>query len=408
MLFSRAKEHPLALFPDFRRLFCGRLISAVGDKFFTIALAWWIISQGGEKAKLHLGLLLAVNCLPVVLAGPFFGTLVDRLNRRHCMLAADAARFALMSTLCVLLYTGRLSLGPLYLLCFLLSAFIPLFESAVSGSLADLTDESRLSAAVATDASVMQLSSILGATLGSILLASAGVLGAFAFNALAFAASFAAVYSIKTKLAPHAGGAPADYTGELKAGLRYIFTDKPLLSLLCCFAAINFFAAPILLLMPMLVKFKLNAGATWLALFELFFALGAGLTGLAMSFKQNYKNVYGWLFTSVLALGIFLAGMAFADGRAVLGALFFASGATIAAGNAVALMLFQHTVPAELKGRFFAALTTISFAVMPATFAVTGILAGLLPLKTLICADSTGCVLISFALLAIPRVKEEF
>jgi MFS family permease len=408
MSFEKAKKHPLAAFPDFRRLFCGRLISAVGDKFFTIALAWWIISQGGPKSKLHLGLLLAVNSIPVVIAGPFMGTLVDRMDRRRCMLTADAARFLLMIALCLLLYSGSLALGELYAICFLLAAFIPLFESSVGGSLADLTDEASLSSAVATDASVIQLSAIIGAAIGSVLLASAGVLGAFTVNALAFMCSFAAVYSIKTPLMPHSASARPDYTGELKAGIAYITGEKPLLSLLCCFAAINFFAAPLILLMPMLVKFRLNAPAAWLAIFELFFALGAGLTGMAMSFKASYKNIYVWIFGSVFALGILLSALAFADGKFALCALIFASGAVISAGNSVALMLFQHTVPAELKGRFFAALTTISFAVMPITFAITGMLADMMPLSRLILIDSAGCVITSFALLMIPRIREEF
>ena len=90
-----SSNHPLVLFRDFRHLFAGRLISSIGDKFFTIALAWWVISQGDADSRINLGILMALNLLPIVLFGPFMGTLVDRFDRRKCMLLADLCRGSL-------------------------------------------------------------------------------------------------------------------------------------------------------------------------------------------------------------------------------------------------------------------------------------------------------------------------
>ena len=109
-IMAQVRTHPLALFADFRRLFAGRVVSAVGDKFFSIAIAWWVLSEAGADSKLHLGLIMAVNVLPVVVFGPLLGTLSDRTNKRRVMLAADAARAALVLTLALLLWSGRLSL----------------------------------------------------------------------------------------------------------------------------------------------------------------------------------------------------------------------------------------------------------------------------------------------------------
>jgi len=399
--------HPLLVFSDFRRLFAGRLVSAVGDRFFAIALSWWVISRGGEEAKLHLGLIMAVTFLPMVITGPFLGTLVDRLDRRLCMLWADAARFVLVGALCLLLYFDSLTLPYLYALCFLLAAFNPLFESAVSGSLADLTDADRLSQAVAVDSSVMQLSGVAGAALGSVLLAAAGVLGAFSLNAASFLLSFVFIFSIKTRLAPHPAGQSADYAGELKAGLRYAASSGALTGLLCFFAAINFFLAPISLIIPMLVKYTLREGVAWLALFELFLALGAVAAALALSCKQHYKNVYGWLFCAGVAMSACFAGLGVTENKAALCGLIFLEGAALAAGNAVAMALFQHTVAPEMKGRFFALLFTVACAVVPLTFALTGLAAGFMKLSTIIFVCGGGGLAVSLALPLLPRIRNE-
>jgi hypothetical protein len=47
LLRQRLVENPLFAFKNFRRFFIGRMISAVGDKFFTLAVAGWVIAQGG-------------------------------------------------------------------------------------------------------------------------------------------------------------------------------------------------------------------------------------------------------------------------------------------------------------------------------------------------------------------------
>src|SRR6056297_3586878 len=120
------KNHPLLLFPDFRKFFAGRFASAIGDKFFSIALAWWVVNRGGPNASLHLGLLMTMTMLPIVIFGPVMGTLADRFHRKKCMISSDAARLSLLLIISALLATERLTLPVLYLLVFAISTFMPL------------------------------------------------------------------------------------------------------------------------------------------------------------------------------------------------------------------------------------------------------------------------------------------
>lgn len=403
-VLSEIKGHPLALYSDFRRLFAGRVVSAVGDKFFAISIAWWVLSQAGENAKFHLGLVMAVNVIPVVVFGPLLGTVADRCDKRKVMLWADAARAALVFLLAWFLFSGNLTLALLYGLCFAVSAFGPLFESAVAGSLVRLTSLEKLSQAVAADSSVMQVSNVIGSALGSVLMAVIGVAGAFAFNAVSYLVSFAAVFSIKKSLAPGIGSGASFWT-QFKDGLSYIFRNKPVLALITAFAAFNFFVGPILIIIPMLVKFTLKAGVAWLAVFETFFALGSTLVSVLLSFKKSYRNIYGWFFVSLLLMGLSFLGLYFTDNRYVMCALLSAAGSALGLGNAVALTLFQHTVPEEMKGRFFAVLTTLCYAVLPLTFMLNGALADIFSPGLSILLNSCAVLALSFAVLFLPRIE---
>ncbi len=397
-------EHPLALFADFRRLFAGRLISSVGDKFFSIAIAWWVISRSGGNAKFQLGLVMGVTVIPVVLFGPALGTLVDRSDKRRVMMFADGARALCVFMLAWLLYTDSLTLPALYVLCFLISAFGPLFESAVSSSILRLTSAEKLAGATATDASVVQLSGVTGSALGSVLMAAFGVIGAFFLNAVSYLVSFFAILLIRTDLRPAGRAGASDYFTELRAGLNYIFKSRPLLALLSVFAAFNFFIGPLLILIPMIVQFTLKESVVWLAVFETFFALGSAVTLIAASFRKSCAGVYGTFFRSVLFLGFAFGGLYFTAGKYVICALLFIAGAALGAGNAAALTLFQHTVPDEMKGRFFAVLTTVCYAVLPLTFMLNGFLAEELSVGFCIAFNSAAVLAVSCTILFIPRL----
>jgi MFS family permease len=403
-IIGELRGHPLALFPDFRRLFAGRVISAVGDKFFSIAIAWWVLSEAGANSKLHLGLIMAVNVLPVVVFGPLLGTLSDRSDKRRVMLAADGARSALVLLLALLLWSGRLNLYWLYSICFLISGFGPLFESAVAASLLKLTSPEKMPQAVAADASVLQLSNVIGAAAGSVLMAVAGVAGAFLSDAAGYLCSFAAVWGIRTGLEPEARG-DRSFIAEFREGLAYTFGNRPVLWLILAFATFNFFVSPILIIIPMLVKFTLKASISWLAVFEAFFALGSMALSVLLSFRQARGDIYNWFFASLLVMGLSFGGLYFAGNKAAVCALLFAAGASLGAGNTLAFTLFQSTVPDEMKGRFFSVLTTLAYAVMPLAFMTNGVLAERTSVGFCIAFNSSAALALSFAILLLPRIR---
>ncbi|KAF0126717.1 MAG: major facilitator superfamily protein [Elusimicrobia bacterium] len=398
-------NHPLGVYPDFRRLFAGRIISAVGDKFFAITIAWWVLSGAGEHGKFHLGMIMAMTFLPVVLFGPFFGALVDRSDKRLSMLWADAARLTLVFTLALLTWSDRLELWMLYGLCFMIAGFGPMFEASVASSLLRLTSEEHLGAATAADSSVMQLSNVFGSALGSIFLAVLGAAGAFFFNSLTYALSFIVVWLIVSDLRPRRGE-QAPYFDELKAGLRYIAGNRPLLVLLLSFAALNFFVGPILILIPMIVKFVINGSVKWLAIFETFFAAGSALAAIVLSFRGGgCRRVYHWFFASLLAMGLPFLGLYFTTDRWLICGLLFVMGTALGAGNAVVLTLFQRTVPEEMKGRFFSVLTTVSYAVLPLTFMLNGLLAESRSVGFSLLMNSCALLALSSLVLFIPRLE---
>lgn len=77
---------------DFALLWSGMTVSRIGDRFFTVAMAWETYSLSNKP--IALGLVAACSTAPFVLFVVFGGVLSDRFERRRMMIASDVIRAA--------------------------------------------------------------------------------------------------------------------------------------------------------------------------------------------------------------------------------------------------------------------------------------------------------------------------
>ena len=398
-------QHPLVKFKEFRIFFAGRMLSSIGDKFFTITLAWWIISQGHENSKLHLGILMALNILPLVLLGSVMGTLADRFSRKKCMQLANFIRFSLISALTILFFTDSLTIPLLYVMVFIISSFVPLFESSAQSSLKSLSDEDSISQVVALNSTSVYLSNILGAMLGGIMIALIGIGWALCFNAACYFFSFLFISFVG--LSYKHGAIKEKYSEQLKEGFRFLRNNKPILYMLLIFAALNLFAAPLMLIIPMIVKFELKETANWLAFLDGSFALGAGITAIILSFRKSYNRIYMIIFLALFAMGLLMVLVGYTPVKYVMIAEFIAIGSTLAITNAIVLSLFQHNVPDDMKGRFFSTQVSIVASVVPLAYLLNGLMAQSLSVQTILLINGGMTIVAALPILFIPRVSNK-
>jgi DHA3 family macrolide efflux protein-like MFS transporter len=98
-------------------LMCGQLVSIVGDGVAAVAVLWWVLEATGSVALM--ASVAAVTAAVGVTASPFAGVVVDRLDRRRVMIAADTVRASCYGALALVTAGGRL---PLWAVFSLLSA----------------------------------------------------------------------------------------------------------------------------------------------------------------------------------------------------------------------------------------------------------------------------------------------
>jgi MFS transporter, DHA3 family, macrolide efflux protein len=64
-------------------LLCGQLISQIGDKFYALALAYWVLQTTHSPSRM--GLVLFSSMAPAIVAGFLSGGIIDLFSRKTLM-----------------------------------------------------------------------------------------------------------------------------------------------------------------------------------------------------------------------------------------------------------------------------------------------------------------------------------
>lgn len=416
---EKMKDHPLALFPDFRNFFIGDILVAVAERFFAITFAWWLISQEGENG-LWLGVLMSVEALPILFLSPFIGPLIDRYDKKKCMLLGVSMQTFFVGIICFLLLNGRLEFLYLCILSFLMSSFVPVFEDSISASVALLVDEKHLSGATAIQSSTIEFSNIMAAVLSTSVIAATSVEMAVVVNVGLYIIGIVFLAVIKTDLSINAKSAQDEedleegdeeeieenYMAELKVGIQYILGNKALCWYALVYALETFFIVPIFILIPMLVNNVLHQTVNWVAIFETSLSIGAVIMATYLSFREGYRNFYEIYAGGLLFIGLFMIGIGvFQDGYIMAGMIFFIGG-LFAMLMALSFTMFQHVVPGKLKGRFFGVMSTIAAGMAPLSYMTVGIFSDLFSTEAVVICNGVGAIILALIVLKIPRLLQ--
>jgi MFS family permease len=376
---------------NFRLLWLAQLVSFIGEGIFLTAMIWWIIQMTGSGTKA--GFIISMSYLPAVLIGPFAGTLADMLRPKIMLIGADLFRAILVSVFGYLALNDLLQVNHLFILTALLSASGVFHSPTTLTVIPKVVKESEIEEAMALHTIVRDISRLVGPSLGGLIIAKWSVGHAFFSQGLCLAISALWIFLMTIENTENNEEAEEKdpVIEQLKSGLKYVWNQKVLLNLLTGFGCLNLFAAPIVLLIPLSVAKVFTQGATKdasdgivqvgtsvikgavaLGISEGILALGSVITGL-MFVKFFGKTRFSKLLFRALTLNAILFYFIAWNKEFIMFALsLLILGGVFVSVNIAVMSMFQKTVEPEMKGRFFALVEVISYALLPIASAATG------------------------------------
>ena len=194
-----------------------------------VALSWLVLRLTGSGVDL--GLMTACTFGPLLLLGPYSGTLVDRFDRRRLLIATQTLLLLLAALAATLIATGVIRLWMLFAIAIVTGCVNAPDGTARQVYVVDLVGTERLASAVSLYEVVLNISRVVGPGVGGALLATVGVAACCALNA----ASYLQPLFVLLRHRPHHTAAvPAAPTvrktppGQLRAGLRYAWRNRPI------------------------------------------------------------------------------------------------------------------------------------------------------------------------------------
>jgi MFS transporter, DHA3 family, macrolide efflux protein len=360
---------------SFTRIWSGQLVSQIGDKFYAIALAVWIVEKTGSPALM--AALLIASTVPALIVGPFAGALVDRWNRKTVMIGADLVRGAVVTAVAILSAVGILAVWHVVAAAVAISVASAFFSPALSASLPGIVGDESLAEANSLSQLGGGITNVLGPACGAIVLGFLGYPAVYAVNAASFVVSGCLVALSRV---PSSEGRTTRgrLTASVAEGARFVRQNRNVLAVLVVVMLVHFGVGGLSVALPFLAKTLNGSGARNLGYLEAFLGVGM-VTGAIVLSRISKAARRGRLYGVLVSLGATLCAAGMLETAGVLSVIpFLACTAVIGAGIAAAAgawtTVLQRETPDALRGRIFGISTTLGNASLPLGMALCGLL----------------------------------
>ena len=368
---------------NFVLLWIGQTISIIGDNLFQIALMWWVLERTGSTAAMATVAICAA--LPIIIAGPFAGTYVDRVNRKNLMIWMDLFRGILISIPGILFFMGRLEVWHIYVASLGLASMTAFFNPALNSCIPLIVQNDSLTRANSLNQLSRNLSGILGPALGGILVAILGSGWVMILDGITFGLSGLAILFIRwVEMVVRDAKQKQHFFADLWEGLVLIRNKSIIFWNMVLFSLINFFIAPIAILLPVVVKEVLRMGPEGFGFLTSAISVGMFLGTLFLGIKGEVKRRGAVIILSIIFGGVCLALFGVSTSFFLSMLLLGLAGLTFSLVNVLIIVVFQTGIPHDKQGRIFGSLNTVIWGLRPISLALAGILAVWIDIQVLV------------------------
>jgi MFS family permease len=263
--------------PNYRRYISGQSISLIGTWMQMTAQAWVVLTLSHSSTVL--GLIVALQTLPVLLLCPYGGVIADRVDKRRLMIILQTMMGLQALTLGLLSVFGILQVWEIGVLAALLG-FNNAFENPARQSfMSEMVGPDHVRNAVSLNSVMVNVARSIGPAIAGIMLATVGDGVCFLLNAASFVG---VVFSLTTMDSSQLHPTPPTprAKGQLREGLAYVRRTPALLVPLVMMAIAGCLTFEFQVTLPVMASRGLHAGSTGFGFMTAAMGIGAVVGGL--------------------------------------------------------------------------------------------------------------------------------
>jgi len=282
---------------EYRKLIFATVINRFGDSVDAIAFTW-LVYQITHSAAWS-AIVFALNTLPNVVIQPFAGAIVEKMDKKHVIVATHLLR-AVIITLFAFLYRAGLVNALVMAIFTLVITTVESFNlPATSAFTMQVVKKEHMTCGMSLNSMLSSAASLAGTGAAGMIIATAGVSTAMMIDVITFGVAAVLISAIKagrakvTEAAQNEASKTTSATGETENkieqskieffldGFRYVASSRVICNYGLLAVALNFMLIPINALQAPIASEIFKMGGEILSIAGAFAAIG-GIAGSAL------------------------------------------------------------------------------------------------------------------------------
>lgn len=391
---------------DFLSLWLGKVISQLGDKFYAIALAWWILQKTNSPGIM--GFFLLTSVLPGLIFGFFAGAIVDRWNRKNVIIITDIMRGLLVIVVVCLSIFKLLQVWHVFIIGAAISLATAFFDPAIQAIIPQIVAKERLNEANSMSQMVNGICTVFGPMFGAVAISWFGLTYVFLFNGISYLISAIFESMITLKLNQSSNDVVNTIWVDMKEGILFLKSKQEILRVIVIIAIAHFFLGSLMVLLPFLANNLNGNGVQNLGYLQTVLGLGLLLGSIYIRKKKNDTISEYNLINLIMFVGICFLGISIGQFFMIKTIMLYMIALVLIGGSVACAVVFwqlliQLNTPDNMTGRVFSVSTLVGNASLPIAYGIFGILLTYISIAKLM--FFCGACLILFCLFLIFRLK---
>ena len=271
---------------NYRLWFGGNIVASVGMWMQRVAQDWLVITVLTDNSGFQVGIVTALQFLPILLFSPIAGVAADRFDRRHLLQAAQIVTGLLGLVLGVLILTGVARLWMVYILAFL-GGTASAFDNPVRNAfVSELVPARMLPNAIALNSTAFNSARLIGPAVSGVVIDWVGIGWVFIINAILFMVPVLTLALMRKNELDAPELVPRE-KGQVREGLRYIRHRKDIILILVLMGTVSCLGLNFQLTSAMMATEVFGLPAGGYGLMSTAMAVGAVAGSLLVARRNN-------------------------------------------------------------------------------------------------------------------------
>ncbi|NTW29261.1 MAG: MFS transporter [Coriobacteriia bacterium] len=289
---------------NYRLFFAGQAISLSGTWMQAIAMSWLVLKLTNSGSAL--GLVTALQCLPIFILAPYGGVLADRFPKRKLLFVTQSCAAVLALALGALVAADMIRLWMVFVFALLLGCVNAVDNPTRQTFVHELVGAVTLRNAVTLNSLEVNLCRVIGPAIAGVLIASVGLASCFVLNGLSFIAALWSLWRM-TGSELHRSALVKAAKGQIREGLIYARRTPLIFGVLMMMAIMGTLTYEFQVSLPLLAKFTFLGDASSYAALTSAMGVGAVIGGLSTAGRRSASA--GALMLATLGFGVAMVAL---------------------------------------------------------------------------------------------------